>query len=377
VTEWRQAELELRELAQVVEPSGELVNLAILEAASQELAAIVESSQDAILSETLDGVIVSWNGAAARIYGYRAEEVIGQSGAMLLPPGRELEWMGMLRDIALGKNVENHETQRRRKDGEMIEVSLTVSPIRDAAGRVTGVSSIARDVTQRKQLEREVLEISADERRRIGHELHDGLCQYLAGIAFRAKALEQALASAASPHAEGANELAKLISGAIRQTRSLARGLDPIEVESSGVAAALQRLASETENLFDVVCRFDCPELELQVEPQIGAALYRLAQEAIHNAIVHGEARRIEVTLAVEGSRLCLSVRDQGAGFEVEKAIRTGMGLRVMDYRARSIGGVLRITSRPGEGAEVLCSVPHTAQASNATKTGRGLVSVL
>ena len=148
-------------------------------------------------------------------------------------------------------------------------------------------------------------------------------------------------------------------------------------MESSGVAAALQRLASETENLFDVVCRFDCPELELQVEPQIGAALYRLAQEAIHNAIVHGEARRIEVTLAVEGSRLCLSIRDQGAGFEVEKAVRTGMGLRVMDYRARSIGGVLRITSRPGEGAEVLCSVPHTAQASNATKTGRGLVSVL
>jgi PAS domain S-box-containing protein len=304
---------------------------------------------------------VSWNRAAERIYGYRADAVIGQSAALLLAPGRELEWAEMLRDIARGKKVENAETLRRRMDGAIIEVSLTVSPIRDAVGRVTGASSIARDVTQRKQLEREVLEISAEERRRIGHELHDGLGQYLAGIAFRAKALEQALVSQDSPQARDASELTGLISGAIRQTRELARGLDPIEVESSGIVAALQRLAAETQNLFDVRCQFHCPDPEVKIEPRTGAALYRLAQEAIHNAIAHGDTRRIDVTVSVEGGRCCLRIRDWGIGFEVEKANRSGIGLRVMDYRARSIGGALRITSHPGEGTEVLCSVPHAA----------------
>lgn len=165
----------------------------------RELAGIVENSQDAIAGATLDGRITSWNKAAERIYGYSAEEVIGCRTAMLFPAGREHEAEELLRQISSGNKVETYETVRKKKDGSLIEVSVTVSPIKDAAGKVTGASAIARDITYRKQLEREVIETNANERRRIGHELHDGLGQYLAGTAFARKSWRISLARRLRP----------------------------------------------------------------------------------------------------------------------------------------------------------------------------------
>jgi len=206
-----------------------------------------------------------------------------------------------------------------------------------------------------------VLEISASERRRIGHELHDGLGQYLAGIAFRAKALEQGLAAEASPRSGEAKELATLMSNAIRQTRSLARGLDPIEVETSGLVASLQSLAAETNYFFNVNCRFRSEDSEVRIPAPTGLALYRIAQEAIHNAITHGQAREIRMELTCDAGCLRLRLQDDGTGFELERASRDGMGLRVMEYRARSIGAHLAIRSQPGQGTEISCQMPALA----------------
>jgi signal transduction histidine kinase len=224
---------------------------------------------------------------------------------------------------------------------------------------------MVEDITERKQLEREVLETSANERRRVGHELHDGLGQYLAGIAFKAKALEQTLLAESLPHGSEAKELAALVSNAISQTRSLARGLDPIEVETIGLQAALQNLATETQKFFNISCSLRCSEAALEIDPQISLALYRIVQEAIHNGITHGDAKHIEIELNIEGSSLRLRVHDDGVGFQPEEKKRGGIGLRVMQYRAGSIGGNLEITSRPGQGTEVRCIVARS-EGSNA-----------
>jgi PAS domain S-box-containing protein len=327
----------------------------------RELAAIVESSEDAIFSKTLDGRIVSWNHAAERNYGYAAAEVVGGPVSVLFPPGREEELADIMQDLSCGRRVVSYETLRRKKDGSLVEVSLTISPIRDAAGNVTGASVIARDITEKTRLIKELLEISAAERRRIGHELHDGLGQYLAGIAFRAKALEQALAAEGSPRSSEAKELAAFISSAIGQTRSLARGSDPIEIESSGLLASLQNLVAETRHFFNITCLFHCRDSELKVDARTGLALYRIAQEAIHNAVTHGAARQIDIELAVDAGFLCLRIRDDGIGFQTQTQNQSGMGLRVMGYRTRSIGAMLHIHSQPDQGTEIRCEVPFPA----------------
>lgn len=117
------------------------------------MAAIVESSNDAIVSKTLDGVITSWNRSAERLFGYTAAEVIGLSTMVLAAPGREDEMPRILERISAGEKIDHYDTRRRRKDGSIIDISLTVSPIRDATGRVVGASKIARDIGERKRWE--------------------------------------------------------------------------------------------------------------------------------------------------------------------------------------------------------------------------------
>jgi two-component system sensor kinase FixL len=236
------------------------------------------------------------------------------------------------------------------------------TPILDEAGAVSHVALLAFDITERKRLEREVLEISANERRRIGHDLHDGLAQYLAGIALRSKTLEQMLAAEASPRAGEVKKLTSLIGNAIRQTRSLARGFDPVGVGVGGqLVDALQHLAAESGELFRRDCKFHGTDPTVHVDPPVAIALYRIAQEAIRNAVKHGEARHIRVELAVDTSSLSLRVQDDGVGFQPGQEEQSGMGLRVMTYRARSIGASLEVRAEPGRGTEVRCLLPRAA----------------
>jgi len=339
----------------------DITELRRFQAVTRELAAIVENSSDGIISTTLDQRIVSWNKSAERMIGYGAGEAMGQFISVLAPSEGAVELQQILSDLAAGQTVESFETVLRRKDGSRICVFLSVSPILDATGKVTGASAIARDITERKRLENEIAGISASERRRLSHELHDGLGQYLAGLAFRAKALEQALAGAGVPYAQEAKDIVALISNAMAQTRSLARGLDPIGIETIGLVAALQILAAETEAIFNLTCRFQYADTILSVDTQKALALYRIVQEAIHNAITHGEARQITIELAMDTECLCLRVQDDGTGFAAGTGNLTGMGLRVMQYRARAIGARLEINSQINHGTEIRCLLPRAA----------------
>jgi len=149
-----------------------------LAAATRELASIVENSTDAITSKTLDGVILSWNKGAERLYGYTEEEVKGRSISILIPPEATVDWPSLSKRLAHGERIDSFETTRLRKDGTRVEVSLAFSPTFDDAGTIAGASVIARDITERKRLEGEIAEISRQEQERVAHELHGHLGTY-------------------------------------------------------------------------------------------------------------------------------------------------------------------------------------------------------
>jgi len=228
------------------------------------------------------------------------------------------------------------------------------------AGDEAEVLAIIRDVSERKRLETEVLNISAREQRRIGYDLHDGLGQFLAGVAVRAKLLEDSLREEKSPHLAEAKTVVGLMNNAIRQARTLAHGLDPVNLDATGLPSALQRLANETASVFRVNCSSICNRCVQPIDRRISLHIYHIAQEAVHNAIKHGRANHIELELDPQAGQICLAVRDNGKGFDWEKTDRTGMGLRIMKYRAHSLGGIVKISSKLSHGTEVRCTVPRT-----------------
>jgi PAS domain S-box-containing protein len=189
------------------------------EEATRRLAAIVESSEDAIVSETLDGIIVSWNAAAERLYGYTAREAINQPITLLYPLGQAGEVRAHLDRLRREVPIEHFETTRIHKDGHCIDVSLSLSPIKDAAGGVIGVSAIARDITERKALQREVLEIAGREQRRIGQDLHDGIGQELTGLAMLAQRLAGLLGEQSLPESAAAGKIARGLEHALGNVR--------------------------------------------------------------------------------------------------------------------------------------------------------------
>ncbi len=321
------------------------------------LAHAVESTTEMIGITNLQGHFIFANHAFQKAHGYSEAEILGKTPEMLLspnnPPGlfaeafEQLHW-GAWRGEVLS----------RRKDGTEFPVFLSTSQIRDSRGQVIGFMEVARDITQQKRLEKEVLEISAIEQRRIGFDLHDGLAQHLTGIAYRTKSLEDSLAAVNISHASAVREILDLINDAIKQTRQLAHSLDPTEVEAGGLIPALKNLAVETSDVFPVQCHFRCGESQMPLPVQTNLALFRIAQEAIHNAIVRGGANRIELELAVAGGRVTLAIRDDGKGFDPSQKRPSGMGLRLMKYRAHSINATFQLSSQPGAGTIVQCSLP-------------------
>lgn len=338
--------------------------------AQARLAAIVESSEDAIYTTTLDGIVTSWNAAAARIYGYPEREILGRPLHRLLSPGRPDETPGILRRMKEGARISHYETVRIRHDGMALHVSLTVSPVMDEAGKISEVSFIARDITERKRLEQEILDIAEREQQRIGRDLHDGLCQQLAGIVLMCQAHERALAGKGR-EAEGdpIRHITRLTQEAIRQARELARGLFPVTLAEGGLPLALQELASYAERLLSVSCRFVCETETLSLDPVAGLHLYRIAQEALTNAVRHGGATQVVMTLVSGAGRLALTVTDNGRGLPAGPRRHPGMGLRIMNYRADLIGASLKIGRAATGGTVISCSL----RVSPVTTCGHGV----
>ncbi len=218
---------------------------------------------------------------------------------------------------------------------------------------------IIRDTTRRKRLEREILEISGREQRRIGQDLHDSLCQHLAGIGFMSKVLERKTATNQPIRSGDVLEIVKLIDQAITLTRGFARGLNPVRLESDGLMMALIELASNVERLFGVSCRFEYDNPVLLSDDAVASHVYRIAQEALNNAIKHGKADFITIAMKQEAENCVLTITDNGVGIGSAQGQGKGMGLSIMQYRASMIGAVLEVTAPEVGGTLIRCLFPN------------------
>lgn len=375
------------------------------------LAAIVDSSDDAIIGLTLDGRIETWNPGAQKLFGYSLDEVRGLPSMILVPADNATVVESLLEQIRSGERVQNYESTRVRKDGGRVDVSLNISPIRDGSGRLVGASVIARDIAEskkarlaleqarqeleqrvaertaelkqlneklslnvseqirinrqlqaevekRRRLEQRVLQVSEREQRRIGQDMHDGLGQHLTGVACLSKALQRKLEEAGSSLGVAeCGQLVELVDQAIQQTRDLARGLYPAELETHGLLASLTTFAATARQMYESSCRVvygpPLPELDLRTSIQ----LYRIAQEAVSNALKHGHAKNIVISLRPQKTGFDLSIEDDGVGIAEGAERSGGMGLAIMRYRAESIGAQLEIKRKQGTGTVVLCRV--------------------
>lgn len=208
-----------------------------------------------------------------------------------------------------------------------------------------------------KDLEREITRISEHEQRRIGQDLHDGICQVLAAIRCATCSIRDDLQAGGRPEAEATAEVANMLGNAIIEVRNLARGIFPVQMEAAGLPAVLDELCEATQRLHRIKVSFEM-QGEVKVSPpEVAMHLYRIAQEALSNAVKHGHARNIAVKICKTDSLLALTIADDGQGFAEEKMSIDGMGLNTMRYRAKLIGAELCINPQPA-GVTVTCQLP-------------------
>jgi signal transduction histidine kinase len=228
-------------------------------------------------------------------------------------------------------------------------------------------AALTHEMQERRRLEKELLETSEREQRRIGHDLHDSLCQHLTGTALAGQVLGQKLTDKSMPEAAAANHLVELVEEAIDLTRTLARGLHPVEMQAWQLADNFQDLATNTSERFNVSCKFECPQPVPLHDPNVITHMYRIAQEAISNAIRHGKARHINICLDSADNETVLTVTDDGIGLVGNTRLNNGMGLRIMAYRAGMIGAAFNIQGLPVRGTRVTCTLPAAAVTSGET----------
>lgn len=215
-----------------------------------------------------------------------------------------------------------------------------------------------RMLEERRQLEQDLVSVSEHEQQRIGQDLHDGLCQQLAAIGCAARALADDLQARSLPEAQDASQIEELIQQAVLEARSLARGIFPVHVDRSGLSAALSELASTTSRLTGVAIEVkEGADVHLS-DPEVSMHLYRIAQEAVANAVRHSGATLIVISLEAHNGILELRIEDNGCGLEASRrSPREGMGLRTMRYRAQALGAEFVIKSRLAGGTVVVCQL--------------------
>jgi signal transduction histidine kinase len=272
------------------------------------------------------------------------QEKVDESAGVVVP------LTGVIWDITTQKQAE--------EQIRMLNQRLESRVIERTSKLCAAVEALETQIAGRQQIELEILEITEREKSRVGRALHDGLCQALAGIALLAKALKRNLEEEklpASAMVAKADRIANLLKESVDEAHVLAVGMYPVNIEEYGLAPALEKLAADTAQQFHINCKFRCAAPVVLVDNRAAVHLYRITQEAVSNAITHGWAELVLITLAAAGEQITLKIEDNGEGTLKEMNLR-GMGLQTMNYRARSIGGSLAIRQRPRRGMAVICS---------------------
>jgi PAS domain S-box-containing protein len=378
------------------------------ELATGLLAAIVDHSDDAIISKNLDGVITSWNNAAEHTFGYSADEAVGKHITLIIPADRRHEENEILRRLKNGERIDHFETVRQRKDGTLLDISVTISPVKDSSGRIIGASKVARDISQRKQLDialrqseerfrklsesldaevrartaeleersREVL-IQADqvrklswqvlrtqdeERRHIARELHDSAGQNLTVLGMNLAAIAQKAKKQAPEMSESVEQAVEMVQELTKEIRTTSYLLHPPLLDENGLPAALSwyiRGLSERSGL-DIAFSI-CEELG-RLPREIELAVFRLVQECLTNIHRHSGSKTASIQINRDSDKILVEVRDQGKGIPHDKLVQieqgiSGVGIRGMRERLRQFQGEMIVDS-VGTGTTVVVTIP-------------------
>ncbi len=362
ITERKQAEERLKELNATLEHrvAGRTKELTDT---NERLHAIMDTALIGIITLDERGVVESFNPAALQIFGYAPKEFLGRNVSRFMASPNQAQHEDFIAHYLQARNASlmggTDEVLGRRKDGDGIMLEISLAEITDG-GRRRFVAML-RNITARKGLERELLDITERERQRIGHDLHDGLGQQLHGLSYLGALLEKDLQEDTSPRAAKAGQLNKGLHEALEMTRSLAHGLQPVKSVPEGLMTALRELAERTRGLYRIDCRFDCRAPLLIQRHSAANHLYRIAQEAVNNAMKHGKPTHVRIKLAATRQRIVLGVRDNGVGIRRQTKPGRGMGLHVMQYRADAISGSLIVQRHSQGGTEVVCTVNRKA----------------
>jgi PAS domain S-box-containing protein len=354
------------------------------------LASIVDSSDDAIVSKTLEGVITSWNAGAERLFGYTAKEAIGQPISMVIPLDRRDEETRILARLRQGERIDHFDTIRLRKDGTKLEISLSISPVRDAAGKIIGASKIARDITGRKRIERELYESEQrfrtladaletqvqfrtqelrrrnaeilqqsdqlrdlsgrlmfaqdEERRRIARELHDSVGQNLAVLGMSLSRIEDYAKRDPTRLAKSIEDAKDLIQDLTQEIRTTSYILHPPLLDESGLSSAIRWYVDGLAERSGLSIELNIPDNLERLAPEVELAIFRLVQECLTNIHRHSGSKTAVIRIAREPDKIYAEVQDHGKGISQER-LAVGVGIRGMRERVRQSHGELTVDS--------------------------------
>jgi PAS domain S-box-containing protein len=327
---------------------------------------LFENANDMVFTHDLAGRITSINQVGEQLLHRHREDILGKNLVEFVAEEQReavTQWLAQVTD---GMELPSAEWDFRNAEGQRQRLEISARLV-EQVGKEAEVESVARDITERKGLEREILEISNREQRRIGHDLHDGVCQQLAAIAYRMDILGDQLQERGVAESAEAERIVALLNETVQQTRSVARGLFPVRLDESGLESALAELAANTSSLFRIHCQFSTEKPFPKVDTGVSLHLYYIAQEAVSNAAKHGKASNVIIAVTSVRDRFTLCIQDNGSGFQLPAVGSAGMGIRIMRYRARMIGSTLDLKSRPNQGTQI--NVQFTGQTENNGKS--------
>lgn len=326
--------------------------------------AVLDASVDAIITINERGEIRSFNRAASKMFGYDQEEVIGKNVKILMPfPHNENHDSYISNYLRTGEKKiigKGREVRGLKKEGIVFPIELAVSEVTWEGNRI--FAGIIKDLSVRRDLEKRILEIGNEERRRIGRDLHDGLGQMLTGIRMISENLARKLKANGVPGAEEVQEISDMIKEADEYTRTLSRDMVQVDLEKKGLSVALQNTCERVEKMAGIACKYiESGDIEID-NHTLALHLYRIVQEGLNNVIKHADAKNIQVRISKNDQHISLIIDDDGRGFDMNEAQFQGSGIQIMKYRAGIMGGILEIVRTEEDLTRIRCIVPNNLE---------------
>ncbi len=370
--------------ATVTSLENEMQARKVLENQLRQWSRVFMDAADPIIIEDLSGIIIDMNRQAEREYGWRRHELIGKSIRSLIPSAR-YPWADSLRARCRhGEEVRNWEGMRQDQKGRILSVLVTAFPLLDESGKIVSLATIAKDITRRKQVERELknsrrylrelsrksIEALENDRRTTAKELHDSIGASLAAIKFKLEGTVEEIAQKPKKAAASLDESIAYLQAAIKETKQISANLRPTILDDLGLLSTItwyMRQFTELYGHIKLIPQIEVPEED--IPGMLKIVIYRVLQESLHNAAKHSEANEIFVGLKRDADRIMLEIVDNGRGFDVPKTLgrqdsMSGYGLASIQERAEIVGGSLEINSAPGKGTRIRMVLPQAPYAS-------------